>query len=177
MVHSWECYRDTSGPSDGGNDTSKPHQHYKAKSSGSRKEWHRNGRRFMMVTLLRKARLMQLEEAEKEPVDSPGNISRYAVGPRGGAAQCIGATEAAEEAGGRTVFESSKRKRSHIDNCSDTERFWGPREGHVEKRAVKPSEGEVAELEILARRQVKRRRRNDKPLDKKSELHSRTFWL
>ena len=62
------------------------------------------------------------------------------MGLRGGAAQCIGATEAAQDAGGRTVFESSKRKHSQIDSCSDTERFWGPREGRVQKRAVKPSE-------------------------------------
>ena len=58
------------------------------------------------------------------------------MGLRGGAAQCIGAMEVAEEAGGRT----GKRKHSHIDSCSDSEWFWGPREGHVEKRAVKPSE-------------------------------------
>ncbi|XP_023711688.1 uncharacterized protein LOC111866712 [Cryptotermes secundus] len=110
----------------------------KAKSSGSRKEWHQSGRRFMMkvTLLLRKARLMQLEETEQEPVHSLG----YAVGLRGGAAQCIGATEVAEEAGGRTVFESGKRKHSQIDSCSDTEQFWGPQEGHVEKRAVKPIE-------------------------------------
>jgi hypothetical protein len=70
----------------------------------------------------------------------------YAVDPTVGAAQFIGATEAAKEAGGKTVFEStkerpsSKRKHSKNDNSSDTERFLGPLGGNVEKRAMKPSE-------------------------------------
>jgi hypothetical protein len=59
----------------------------------------------------------------------------------------IGATEAAKEADGKTVFESTKerksdkRQRSKNDNPSDIEGFLGPWGGYVdEKRVMKPNE-------------------------------------
>jgi hypothetical protein len=59
----------------------------------------------------------------------------------------IGATEAAKEADGKTVFESTKerqsdkRKRNKNDNPSDIEGFLGPWGGYIdEKRVMRPDE-------------------------------------
>jgi hypothetical protein len=76
----------------------------------------------------------------------------YALDPTVGgtpeeATHFIGATEAAKEADGKTVFESTKerkldkRKRSKNDNPSDIEGFLGPWGGYVdEKRVMRPNE-------------------------------------
>lgn len=82
----------------------------------------------------------------------PLSVIGYALDPTVGgapeeAAHFIGATEAAKEADGKTVFESTKerpsdkRKRSKNDNPSDIEGFLGPWGGYVdEKRVMKPSD-------------------------------------
>lgn len=92
----------------------------------------------------------------------------------------IGATEAAEESGGKTVFEntilraSDKRKRHRNNNPSDIEGFLGPWGGYIdEKRVIKPSEEESAELEeILAKRNKRGKQVEEKPLEEKTVLHS-----
>ncbi|XP_071576674.1 pre-mRNA-processing factor 17-like [Temnothorax nylanderi] len=91
----------------------------------------------------------------------------------------IGATEAAEEAGGKTVFESTtlrlsdKRKRHRNNDPSDIEGFLGPWGGYIdEKRVIKPSEDEAAELEeILAKRNKRGKQTEEKPLEEKTILH------
>ncbi|XP_069705332.1 pre-mRNA-processing factor 17 [Periplaneta americana] len=91
----------------------------------------------------------------------------------------VGATEAAKEADGKTVFESTKerpsdkRKRNKNDNPSDIEGFLGPWGGYVdEKRVMKPSDEEAVELEeILAKRQKRGKQVDDKPLEEKTVLH------
>lgn len=93
--------------------------------------------------------------------------------------QIIGATDVAQEAEGRTVFESSKqrpldkRKRNKNDNPSDIEGFLGPWGGYVdEKKVLKPNDEEAAELEeILAKRQKRGKQVDDKPLEEKTVLH------
>ena len=79
-------------------------------------------------------------------------LTGYALDPTIGGEQdktsdYIGAKEAAEEADGKTVFESTKerpsdkRKRTKNDNPSDVEGFLGPWGGFVdEKRVMKPNE-------------------------------------
>jgi pre-mRNA-processing factor 17 len=74
----------------------------------------------------------------------------------------IGATEAAKEAEGKTVFESrkerksDKRKRNKNDNPSDIEGFLGPWGGYVdEKRVMKPSEVSRLCFEMQGRTQIK----------------------
>ncbi|KDR23898.1 pre-mRNA-processing factor 17 [Zootermopsis nevadensis] len=112
------------------------------------------------------------------------NSYGYALDPTVGcspeeATNFIGATEAAKEAEGKTVFESTKerpsdrRKRSKNDNPSDIEGFLGPWGGYVdEKRVMKPSEEEAVELEeILAKRQKRGKQVDDKPLEEKTVLH------
>jgi pre-mRNA-processing factor 17 len=112
------------------------------------------------------------------------NSYGYALDPTvGGApeesAHFIGATEAAKEADGKTVFESTKerpsdkRKRSKNDNPSDIEGFLGPWGGYIdEKRVMKPNDEEAAELEeILAKRQKRGKQVDDKPLEEKTVLH------
>lgn len=92
----------------------------------------------------------------------------------------IGATEAAEESGGKTVFENTvlraadKRKRHRNNNPSDIEGFLGPWGGYIdEKRVIKPSEEESAELEeILAKRNKRGKQVEEKPLEEKTVLHS-----
>ncbi|PNF34865.1 Pre-mRNA-processing factor 17 [Cryptotermes secundus] len=114
------------------------------------------------------------------------NSYGYALDPTVGVApeeatQFIGATEAAKEAEGKTVFESTKerksdkRKRIKNDNPSDIEGFLGPWGGYVdEKRVMKPNEEEAAELEeILAKRQKRGKQVDDKPLEEKTVLHIR----
>lgn len=88
--------------------------------------------------------------------------------------------EAAKELGGKTVFEntilrpSDKRKRYRNNNPSDIEGFLGPWGGYIdEKRVVKPSEEEAAELEeILAKRNKRGKQTEEKPLEEKVILHS-----
>lgn len=92
----------------------------------------------------------------------------------------IGAMEAAKELGCKTVFEnttlrpSDKRKRYRNNNPSDIEGFLGPWGGYIdEKRVVKPSEEEAAELEeILAKRNKRGKQTEEKPLEEKVILHS-----
>lgn len=95
----------------------------------------------------------------------------------------IGAKEAAEESGGKTVFESTllrasdKRKRHRNNNPADIEGFLGPWGGYIdEKRVIKPSEEEAAELEeILAKRNKRGKQTEEKPLEEKTVLHSKIF--
>lgn len=95
----------------------------------------------------------------------------------------IGSKEAAEESGGKTVFEnttlrpSDKRKRNRNSDPSDIEGFLGPWGGYTdEKRVIKPSEEEAAELEeILAKRNKRGKQIEEKPLDEKTVLHSNIF--
>ncbi|XP_076766542.1 pre-mRNA-processing factor 17 [Xylocopa sonorina] len=91
----------------------------------------------------------------------------------------IGAKDAAEESGGKTVFESTtlrasdKRKRHRNDNPADVEGFLGPWGGYIdEKRVIKPTEEEAAELqEILAKRNKRGKPMEEKPLEEKTVLH------
>ncbi|KAK7868527.1 hypothetical protein R5R35_004810 [Gryllus longicercus] len=91
----------------------------------------------------------------------------------------IGATEAAKEADGKTVFESTKerpsdrRKRNKNDDPADIQGFLGPWGGFTdEKRVMKPSDEEAVELEeILAKRQKRGKQTDDKPLEEKTVLH------
>lgn len=93
----------------------------------------------------------------------------------------IGALEAAEETGGKTVFENTairpadKRKRNRNDDPTDITGFLGPWGGFVdEKRVIKPSDEEAAELEeILAKRNKRGKQTDDKPLEEKTVLHSK----
>lgn len=95
----------------------------------------------------------------------------------------IGAKEAAEECGARTVFEKAtlrpldKRKRSRNNDPSDIEGFLGPWGGYVdERRVAKPSEEEAAELEeVLAKRSKRGKETEEKPLEEKTVLHSKVF--
>lgn len=95
----------------------------------------------------------------------------------------IGAKEAAVETGAKTVFESTalrdadKRKRKKNDDAADIEGFLGPWGGYVdEKRVMKPSEEESAELEeILAKRNKRGKATEEKPLEEKTVLHSKDF--
>jgi len=95
----------------------------------------------------------------------------------------IGSKEAAEESGCKTVFESTtlrpsdKRKRNRNSDPSDIEGFLGPWGGYTdEKRVIKPSEEEAAELEeILAKRNKRGKQIEEKPLDEKTVLHSNIF--
>lgn len=92
----------------------------------------------------------------------------------------IGAKEAAEECGGKTVFESTtlrpldKRKRCRNNDPADIEGFLGPWGGYVdEKRIIKPTDEEAAELEeILAKRNRRGKPTEEKPLEEKTVLHS-----
>lgn len=96
----------------------------------------------------------------------------------------IGAKEAAEESGGKTVFEntvlrpSDKRKRHRNNDPADIEGFLGPWGGYVdEKRVIKPSEEEAAELEeILAKRNKRGKQTEEKPLEEKTVLHSKNIF-
>ncbi|RZF39824.1 hypothetical protein LSTR_LSTR000472 [Laodelphax striatellus] len=91
----------------------------------------------------------------------------------------IGATTAAEESDGKTVFESTKkrpldkRKRNKNDNPEDIEGFLGPWGCYVdEKRTVKPNEEEAEELEeYLAKKQKRGKQMDDKPIEEKTVLH------
>ncbi|KAJ9577114.1 hypothetical protein L9F63_006322, partial [Diploptera punctata] len=102
------------------------------------------------------------------------------IGGEGNTSKFVGATEAAAESDGRTVFEATKerpldkRKRSKNDNPSDINGFLGPWGGFIdEKRNMKPNEEEAAELEeILAKRQKRGKQMEDKPLEEKTVLHN-----
>nr|KAF7417260.1 hypothetical protein H0235_011791 [Vespula pensylvanica] len=91
----------------------------------------------------------------------------------------IGAKEAAEESGGKTVFEnttlrpSDKRKRHRNNDPADIEGFLGPWGGYIdERRVVKPTQEEAAELEeILAKRNKRGKQIEEKPLEEKTVLH------
>lgn len=91
----------------------------------------------------------------------------------------IGAKEAAEETGARTVFETTtlrpadKRKRKKNDDPADIEGFLGPWGGYVdEKRIIKPTEEEAAELEeILAKRNKRGKETTETPIEERTVLH------
>ncbi|XP_034939446.1 pre-mRNA-processing factor 17 [Chelonus insularis] len=91
----------------------------------------------------------------------------------------IGATELAEEQGGKTVFEHTKlrpkdkRKRLRNDDPSDINGYLGPWGGYVdEQKVIKPTDEEAAELEeILAKRNKRGKQVEEKPLDEKTVLH------
>ncbi|XP_063975726.1 pre-mRNA-processing factor 17 [Diachasmimorpha longicaudata] len=91
----------------------------------------------------------------------------------------IGATEAAEGSGGKTVFETTalreadKRKRRRNNNPDDIEGFLGPWGGYVdEQRVSKPTDEEASELEeILAKRNKRGKQVEEKPLEEKTVLH------
>lgn len=93
----------------------------------------------------------------------------------------IGATEAAEETGAKTVFETTelraadKRKRNRNNDPADIEGFLGPWGGYIdERRVIKPTDEEAAELEeILAKRNKRGKQTEDKPLEEKTVLHSK----
>lgn len=93
----------------------------------------------------------------------------------------VGAVEAAESSGMKTVFETTplreadKRKRKRNDNPSDVTGFLGPWGGYVdEKRISKPNDDEAAELEeILAKRDKRGKQTDDKPIEEKTVLHSK----
>ena len=93
----------------------------------------------------------------------------------------IGAKELAEESGAKTVFESTalrpsdKRKRNKNDKPDDIEGFLGPWGGYVdEKRIMKPSEEEAAELEeILAKRSKRGKDTSETPVEERTVLHSK----
>ena len=97
----------------------------------------------------------------------------------------IGAKEAAEESGSKTVFENTalrpadKRKRKKNDDPGDIEGFLGPWGGYVdEKRIIKPSEEESAELEeILAKRNKRGKETSEKPVEERTVLHSKIVIL
>src|SRR4051812_22355068 len=79
----------------------------------------------------------------------------------------------------KTVFESTKarpkdkRKRLRNDNPEDVEGFLGPWGKFVNEETVsKPSEEEAAEIEaILAKRQRRGKRVEEKPIEEKSIMH------
>lgn len=113
-------------------------------------------------------------------------VSGYALDPTvDGSAEegktLIGAKEAAEESGAKTVFEitalreADRRKRKKNDDAADIEGFLGPWGGYVdEKRIMKPSDEEAAELEeILAKRTKRGKQVEEKPLEEKTVLHSK----
>ncbi|KAF4519595.1 hypothetical protein B566_EDAN003762 [Ephemera danica] len=91
----------------------------------------------------------------------------------------VGETETAKEKNGRTVFESTerrpldKRPREKNDNPGDIEGFIGPWGGYVDEVKVsKPSEEESAELEeILAKRQKRGKKVEEKPMEEKAVMH------
>ncbi|XP_049856410.1 pre-mRNA-processing factor 17 isoform X1 [Schistocerca gregaria] len=112
------------------------------------------------------------------------NSYGYALDPTvdgvtGNGNQIVGATEAAKESDGKTVFETTKerpldrRKRNKNDNPSDIEGFLGPWGGYTdEQRVMRPNEEEAAELEeILAKRQKRGKQADEKPLEEKTVLH------
>ena len=113
------------------------------------------------------------------------NFKGYALDPTiDGSAEegkvLIGAIEAAEATGAKTVFEttvmrpSDKRKRNKNDDPTDITGFLGPWGGFIdERRIIKPNEEEAAELEeILAKRNKRGKQTDDKPLEEKTVLHS-----
>ncbi|XP_033225046.1 pre-mRNA-processing factor 17 [Belonocnema kinseyi] len=91
----------------------------------------------------------------------------------------IGAKELAEESGMKTVFESTalrpadKRKRNKNDKPEDVEGFLGPWGGYVdERRIIKPTEEEAAELEeILAKRSKRGKDTSETPVEERTVLH------
>lgn len=97
----------------------------------------------------------------------------------------IGAKELAEESGMKTVFESTalrpadKRKRNKNDKPEDVEGFLGPWGGYVdERRIIKPSEEEAAELEeILAKRSKRGKDTSETPVEERTVLHSKIFLV
>lgn len=85
----------------------------------------------------------------------------------------------------KTVFESTKlrpldkRKRKKNNDPSDIDGFLGPWGGYVdEQRVAKPSEEEAAELEsLLSKRNRPGKPVEDKPIEEKTTLHSKYFFV
>lgn len=113
------------------------------------------------------------------------NSFGYALDPTVGepveSDKIVGATELAEEANGKTVFESTKlrpldkRKRKKNNDPSDIDGFLGPWGGYEnEQRVMKPSEEEAAELEeLVAKRNKRGKVVEEKPIEEKTTLHSK----
>lgn len=91
----------------------------------------------------------------------------------------VGSSEGASSSSSLTVFEKTKvrpgdkRKKAKNNDPSDIDGFAGPWAPYKdEKRNVKPTEEEQEELdEILAKRNKKGRRTEDKPMEEKTVLH------
>ncbi|KAL1441519.1 hypothetical protein MTO96_008486 [Rhipicephalus appendiculatus] len=91
----------------------------------------------------------------------------------------VGSSEGASSSSSLTVFEKTKvrpgdkRKKAKNNDPSDIDGFAGPWAPYKdERRNVKPSEEEQEELdEILAKRNKKGRRTEDKPMEEKTVLH------
>lgn len=92
----------------------------------------------------------------------------------------VGDLATAYDTDGKTVFESpkpkKKRKQEKNDDPADIEGFLGPWGRYEnEKTVAKPSEEEKAALEeLLAKRHRRNRIPEDKPLEEKSILHSKS---
>lgn len=111
------------------------------------------------------------------------NSFGYALDPTVGGIvegdKIVGSAELAEEAHGKTVFESTKlrpldkRKRKKNNDPSDIEGFLGPWGGYEnEQRVMKPTEEEAAELEeLVAKRNKRGKVVEDKPIEEKTTLH------
>lgn len=91
----------------------------------------------------------------------------------------VGSSEGASSSSSLTVFEKTKprpgdkRKKAKNNDPSDIDGFAGPWAPYKdEKRNIKPTEEEQEELdEILAKRNKKGRRTEDKPMEEKTVLH------
>lgn len=70
---------------------------------------------------------------------------------------------------------ADKRKRKKNDDPADIEGFLGPWGGYVdEKRIIKPTEEEAAELEeILAKRNKRGKETTETPIEERTVLHSK----
>ncbi|XP_074653887.1 pre-mRNA-processing factor 17-like [Tubulanus polymorphus] len=94
-------------------------------------------------------------------------------------ASVVGNADAMEESKGITVFEAmkkrpgDKRKRVRNTDASDIDGYLGPWGKYVDEQTVsKPSEEDQAELdEILAKRNKKGKKVEEKPMEEKSTLH------
>lgn len=97
----------------------------------------------------------------------------------------IGSVDTAKDTNGKTVFESTKlrpldkRKRQRNNNPEDVEGFLGPWGGFVdEQRVMKPTEEEAAELqELISKRHKRGKQVEEKPIEEKSVLHSKSNKL
>lgn len=95
----------------------------------------------------------------------------------------VGDLQTAYEDEGKTVFESpkpkKKRKQDKNDKPEDVEGFLGPWGKYENEETIaKPNDQEKAELdEILSKRHKRGRIPEDKPLEEKSVLHSKSIEI